>query len=130
MYMYKNIKSCVSVNNETSEFFTSNSGGRQGENLSPFLFTLFVNDVEEYLIEQDCNPIVVRSEQDIYLKLLVLLYADDAILLADSAENLQKGLTALKSYCDEWKLQLNSSKTKILIFSRRKVKKEHEERGL
>ena len=45
--MYDNIKSCINVNGSISEFFISNSGVRQGENLSPFLFALFINDIEE-----------------------------------------------------------------------------------
>ena len=53
------------------------------------------------------------------------MYADDTILLANSAIDLQKGLNELKSYCNKWKLQINNNKTKIMIFANRKVKKEH-----
>ena len=42
--IYDNIKSCVSVNDVMSNFFESNIGVRQGENLSPFLFAVFLND--------------------------------------------------------------------------------------
>ena len=51
------------------------------------------------------------------------MYADDTVLIANSAFNLQKGLNELKNYCDKWKLQINSEKTKVLIFSISKVKK-------
>ena len=49
------------------------------------------------------------------------MYADDTIILADSAENLQIALNALKSYCDTWKLEINCTKTKILVFSNHKA---------
>ena len=62
---------------------------------------------------------------ELFLKLIIIMYADDTILLADSALNLQKGLNELKSYCNKWKLQINSDKTKIMIFANRKVKKEN-----
>ena len=39
--MYNNIKSCILVNNRKTDFFISNIGVRQGENLSPFLFIIF-----------------------------------------------------------------------------------------
>ena len=39
--MYKNIKSCVIHSGEQSCFFYSQCGVRQGENLSPILFSLF-----------------------------------------------------------------------------------------
>lgn len=58
-----------------------------------------------------------------HLKLAVLLYADDTIILSDSPEGLQNGLNALKKYCDLWHLKVNESKTKIVIFSRGKPKK-------
>ena len=43
--MYTNIKSCVSNDGMLSDFFSSEVGVRQGENLSPILFALFVNDL-------------------------------------------------------------------------------------
>ena len=48
--MYKNIKSCVKNNGETSAFFASQCGMRQGENLSPVLFAMYLNDLESYLL--------------------------------------------------------------------------------
>ena len=53
------------------------------------------------------------------------MYADDTILLANSAIDLQKGLNELKLYCNKWKLQINNDKTKIMVFANRKVKKEN-----
>ena len=47
--MYDGIKSCVSINGKSSNYFPSNIGVRQGENLSPFLFTIFLNDLENFL---------------------------------------------------------------------------------
>ena len=44
-----------------------------------------------------------------YIKLFVLMYADDTILLAESEEDLQD--------CNKWKLQVNVKKTKIVVFS-------------
>jgi hypothetical protein len=41
--MYDSIKSCISYNNCISEYFDCANGVKQGENLSPFLFSLFLN---------------------------------------------------------------------------------------
>ena len=60
---------------------------------------------------------------DVYLKLFSLLYADDTIILADSEKSLQIGLNAIHDYCDVWSLKVNVDKTKIVIFSRGKVRK-------
>ncbi len=43
---------------------------------------------------------------------------DDTILLCESPEDLQKMLNLLHKYGDRWKLQINSSKTKIMTFSK------------
>ena len=57
---------------------------------------------------------------DIFLKMFVLLYADDTIIMAESAENLQYALGVFENYCKIWGLIVNLSKTKIVFFSRRK----------
>ena len=53
----------------------------------------------------------------------LLLYADDTILLAQSSDELQMALNGLQEYCIKWKLKVNISKTKIVIFSRGKVRR-------
>jgi len=54
---------------------------------------------------------------DIYMtKMFLLLYADDIVIFADSAEELQKGLDVLLIYCQRWKLQINAQKTNVVIF--------------
>ena len=54
----------------------------------------------------------------IYLKLFVLLYADDTILLSDIFDDLQLQLNVFHDYCSFWKLKVNIEKTKAVIFSR------------
>ena len=120
--LYLQVKSCVFLDGKKSDFFISARGVRQGENLSPLLFSLFVNDIEEEFISKGCKYIELNDEQiDNFLKLLILMYADDTIILADSESNMQTALRALKQYCDKWKLEINCSKTKISIFSRGKI---------
>jgi hypothetical protein len=46
--MYQNIKSCVSKDDLVSMFFDSTFGVRQGENLSPILFSIYLNDLEQH----------------------------------------------------------------------------------
>ena len=47
-----------------------------------------------------------------------LQFADDLALLSDSQEGLQKSLDLLSDYCIANDLQLNTDKTKIVIFNK------------
>ena len=52
-----------------------------------------------------------------------MLYADDTIIMAESEQDLQTALDAVFSFCKLWYLELNISKTKVIIFSRGQVRK-------
>jgi len=111
--MYNNISSKVKCQNTLSESFTCNLGVRQGECLSPFLFSLFLNDIEETFLAKGVEGIEIGD-----LKLLLLLYADDIILFAKDAQELQNSLDVLEDYCKRWRLTVNTTKTKIMIFQK------------
>ena len=78
-----------------------------------------MNDLVDFLLNQSCNYLNVDQLSE-YNRILVLLYADDTVVLAYSAEEIQKYLDSLKSYCDSWKLTVNEGKTKVCIFSKSK----------
>ena len=62
---------------------------------------------------------ITNNEIMIYMRLFTLLYADDFVLMADSAEDMQNCLNECASYCRSWKLKINTEKkkkTKIVIF--------------
>ena len=68
--MYENIKSCVRTNDETSIFFPSECGVRHGENLSPLLFSLYLNDLENFIISGGVDTIdldFIAQESHLYL---------------------------------------------------------------
>ena len=48
--MYRNIKSRVKFDNVLSDEFSSYIGVRQGECLSPFLFGMYLNDLENEFV--------------------------------------------------------------------------------
>jgi hypothetical protein len=52
--MYNSIKSCIVYNDNKSDFFSSEVGVRQGEIcLSPFLFAVFLNDIEQFMEDKN-----------------------------------------------------------------------------
>ena len=67
----------------------------------------------------------IENELETFMKLyvLLLLYADDTVVLAESASELQVAMNELNQYCQKWSLSINATKTKIIIFSNGKVRK-------
>ena len=86
--MYSGIKSCDSVNNEYSGYFISNLGGQTGWELSPVLFCIYLNDREDYLSQNRDFGVATEYQSEetfIFVKIgVLLLYADDTLLLAES----------------------------------------------
>ena len=58
----------------------------------------------------------IQNQLVTYVKILLLLYADDTVIIADNAESLQNSLDKFSEYCKTWKLDINISKTKVMIF--------------
>jgi hypothetical protein len=125
--MYADIKSCVSLNNSFSPFFKSVCGVRQGENLSPILFALYMNDLDTYLRQNNRGLDVSMQCDDfsIFLKLFVLLYADDTIIVSEDPTSFQQLLNDFSEYCKIWKLDINMNKTKVMIFGTNKPSNYH-----
>ena len=120
--MYHGIKSCVSLM-ECSPF-SSSAGVRQGENLSPILFNMYLDDLENFLLQSQTNGIgldIINDEITHFSRLIVLFYADDTVILANTEQELQNSLNIFNSYCEQWKLQVNLNKTKVVIFGARKT---------
>jgi hypothetical protein len=129
--MHSDIKSCVQYNNNQSEFSPCLIGVRQGENLSTFLFSINLSDLEKYFIELNGNPLELLSEQsvnelNVFIKLFVILYADDTVILTDTKEGVQNALNIFQSYCEIWKPEVNVNKTKVVIFSKGKIRLKYE----
>jgi hypothetical protein len=52
------------------------------------------------------------------LKLCILFYADDTVLMSETASNLQQSLDIFAEYICLWKRIVNITKTNVLIFSK------------
>ena len=85
--MYEKNKLSVRLPRGIAEFFPSNVGLKQGCNMSPILFNLFVNDINEIFDVRFCHPVSLGN-----IKLSNLLYADDLILISETKTGLQSCL--------------------------------------
>ena len=134
--LYNEAKSAIKLNNDIGSFFACDIGVRQGDNLSPLLFALYLNDLQTFLskgyngltsFSKSVEELLQDNDIVIYIKLYAMLYADDTIIFAESKHELQAALNSMLHYCQIWKLEVNADKTKIVIFGNRKNLKEKTE---
>ena len=81
------------------------------------MFGLYIDKLEEWLNKANGEGIQLT---DYVIRLL--LYADDLILIAKTAQGLREHLKNLETFCTEVGMEVNTSKTKIMVFSLRKRK--------
>lgn len=105
--IYKDTKSAVWTGDQFSNYFNTHTGVKQGCVMSPLLFALYINDLHETLGGGlDINGVNIR----------LLLYADDIVILADDVKKLQKMIDELEKYCALWNMEVNISKSEIMVF--------------
>ena len=94
-----------------SDFFQYAVGLRHGEVLSPLLFSIFVEELELYLQDRITCGLGIDD-----INIILLLFADDMVIVGNSPEDLQRSLDMLHNYCLNWGLTVNTLKTKIVGF--------------
>ena len=110
--MYTDTTCRIKFSHGLSSPFLSERGVKQGDVLSPLLFNYFINDLNNTIDGCNSDPVVIGD-----LSLNILLYADDIVLLSQSKTGLQNSLNALYNYCSSWKLQVNTDKSKVMVFN-------------
>jgi hypothetical protein len=118
--MYGSVKANVKYQNMSSDYFFCHSGVKQGDNLSPFLFCMYINDLEQYMVSKGASGLPLYM-----LNIFLILYADDTSIISTSSEGLQNGLNMLYNYCQEFSLKVNVDKTNVVIFRKGGRLKEH-----
>ena len=116
---YINTKSTLKYKEYISDYFNISRGVKQGDSLSPTLFSIFINDITRNFNDKQSMPL-----QLINSKIGSLLFADDLLILSETKDGLQNSLNNLSLYCDNWQLSLNINKTKTMIFTQSKHKVE------
>ena len=114
--IYKKVQSCVLVEGVTTRWFEVEVGVRQGCVVSPVLFSIFVDGLARKIQESGLGVEIEGDSQD---KLGLLMYADDIVLIAKNEKELQKMIDIVVNYSHEWRFELNSKKTEVVIFGRK-----------
>ena len=121
--MYTKLTSCVRSSDGLTNSFSCNVGTRQGCMLSPFMFIMYIDTLVKMLNDAECSGIFVNETLP---NLLLLMYADDIALCADTVGRLQKQINVLEEFCLKWGMKVNMKKTKVLVFRRGGIVRQNE----
>ena len=113
--MYAVLKSCVKTSEGLTSFFNCHVGTRQGCMLSPFLFVLYIGELLQLLRQAGCLGIFIEESAP---NVLILMFADDVSMCADTIGRLKEMILVLEQFCDKWGMKVNLNKTKVMVFRR------------
>jgi hypothetical protein len=98
--------SCVKWNNNMSAFFKIDFGVRQGSVLSPYLFGIYLDDI-------------VKQLSKAYRHVVIVLYADDILLLSPSVCDLQSLLLQCEAELHKLDMMINVKKSSCIRYGPR-----------
>ncbi|TWW67452.1 R2DM Retrovirus-related Pol polyprotein from type II retrotransposable element [Takifugu flavidus] len=112
--LYDRCQSLVRIAGSKSNSFPVRVGLRQGCPLSPILFIIFMDRISR------CS----HGVEGIWfgdLRIASLLFADDVVLLASSARDLQLSLDRFAAACEAAGMRISTSKSEAMVLDRKKV---------
>ena len=99
----------VIVGNERSHKYKVKTGVPQGSVLSPLLFSVLLSDMPQF---SDVGSLIMADD--------VTFYAT-ANTVEQAQLNLQKAVDVFLEWVNRWGLSINSSKSKVMCFTRKKI---------
>ena len=105
----------IILNEYHTEYFECPIGVKQGDCLSPTLFSIFINDLA---VELKSANLGVKIDHENEFLVSLLLYADDIVLLTENEVDMQTLISLVETWCRKWQLELNLTKTNIMHIRR------------
>ena len=113
--MYEGCSGMVTLDHGHSNQFRIERGVKQGDPLSPLLFLLYIEPliyrIDSAAVSSQARGLRIGKEV-----IRTLLYADDLAIFAYSKLDMERYLRTLHSFCNDFNLKVNTSKTKIMPF--------------
>ena len=129
---HSNMEATVSINGMESPSFPVEMGVKQGDVLAPVLFNLFISMItallQHRLREDDGIQVEYRLDGNLFNlrrlqartktssnQVVELQYADDAALLAHTANSMQHILDALSTLYQAFGVEISTTKTEVIV---------------
>ena len=120
-HLYQQVSMRVKLDGKISDVFNNVLGVKQGDPLSPTLFGAFIEVLPEFYQAMaqlpDHDGLLDSCPSLEGLMVFYLFYADDMMLMSRDPCKLQQMLDALSTVCNSLRMQVNISKTEILVFN-------------
>ena len=110
MNWYSKVHCAVRWNGFMGEWFPILCGVRQGGVLSPYLFSVYVNDLIFELRNSGSGAHIGK------LLIGCVLYADDIVLMSPSCRGLQRLVRICEQYGLKWDIKFNPCKSQVVTF--------------
>ena len=111
--MYENVKARIRCGAKFTDCINCTRGVKQGDVCSPVLFSLFINELTLDIINNGRHGVSLSSD---FVQLVILLFADDMILLSETVIGLQTQINSLFSAASSLQLKVNLNKSNIVLF--------------
>ena len=72
---------------------------------------MYINELASEMEQSDGNGIFIHEA---FHNAMLLLFADDLALIADTPADLQRCLNCLENYCEKWNMTVNMDKSNII----------------
>ena len=110
--LYEGSEAKARAGHHLSASFALKRGVRQGCPMSPMLFDVFINDILGDSRKEGISIPGVRGE-----RLSGLLFADDLVLLAPSANKLRAAMRKTEAWAHRWEMQVGAPKCGVTVFN-------------
>lgn len=122
--VYRNTEMVIRTKNGYTKSFRTKKVVRQGCVMSPALFNIYIADINRDLERRSIGGVDLGG-----VRVWSLAFADDMVLVAKNRKALLDMMSTLKRLLRERELELNTDKTKVLVFNNKGKKKKSMEMG-
>jgi hypothetical protein len=112
--IYEKVRCTVHMNKQHSRFFSNDIGVKQGCPLSPTLFGLCIDELDEMIQRYAANK-GIDSPKIAQVTILLLMYADDVVILSRTEDEANQMMIQLQNLCELSGLTVNIDKTKAML---------------
>ena len=109
--MHTDTRNSIRLNGHLTPSFMSEQGVKQGYNMAPTCFCAFIDGLLRSL-----SSLGIGVNIDDAGIVCSLAYADDIVLLAENEDSLQQLLDEVDRWCKNWRVSVNTGKTKVMHF--------------